>query len=222
MLLTRGVRNTLSLLLVFDAWERKLCIWENLTCVLHISHHFSTLNNWYLHLLVYYKYMLNFQWGLFCRLYFEVTFFKLLHFKLDTNFLFTWSSCVIPRLFWNILLTFLQIFHMSLHNLILCKSKIYYVFNSLYVHYHNLNLSCIETNIFYNGFWKHGGEVALVWTWPSSWIARIKNCSSNTSKMGLLVMKICWGKLSFNTLGCNKALTLLRLHSSPQLKCMIS
>jgi hypothetical protein len=39
--------------------------------------------------------------------------------------------------------------------------------------------------------------------------------------MGLLIMKICCGKLSFNTLGCHKALALLRLHSSPQLKCLV-
>ncbi len=43
-------------------------------------------------------------------------------------------------------MTFLQIFHMSLHNLIFCKSKIYHVFNSLYVDYHNLNVRCIKTN----------------------------------------------------------------------------
>jgi hypothetical protein len=36
--------------------------------------------------------------------------------------------------------------------------------------------------------------------------------------MGLLIMKICCGKSSFDTLGCNKALALLRLHSSPQKK----
>jgi hypothetical protein len=56
--------NTLSLLLVFNTWEKNPCIWEKLTCV-HISRHFLTLNSWYLHLLIYYKYMLNFQWGLF-------------------------------------------------------------------------------------------------------------------------------------------------------------
>jgi hypothetical protein len=40
--------------------------------------------------------------------------------------------------------------------------------------------------------------------------------------MGLLIVKICCGKLSFDTLGCNKALALSRLHSSPQLGCLIS
>jgi hypothetical protein len=125
MLLTHGASNTLNVLLVFDTWERNICIWEKLTRVSHISCHFLTLNSWYLHLLVYYKYMLNFQWGLFYRL-FGVTFFKLLHIKLDRNFFFTWFSCVIPRLFWSTLLSFLQIFHMSLHDLILCKSKIYH------------------------------------------------------------------------------------------------
>jgi hypothetical protein len=40
--------------------------------------------------------------------------------------------------------------------------------------------------------------------------------------MGLLIMKICCGKSSLNTLGCNKALALLKLHSSPQLKYLIS
>jgi len=46
--------------------------------------------------------------------------------------------------------------------LILCKSKIYHVFNSLYVDYHNLNVRCMEINIFYNGFCRHGREVAFV------------------------------------------------------------
>jgi hypothetical protein len=31
----------------------------------------------------------------------------------------------------------------------------------LYVDYHNLNVRCIEINIFYNGYCRHGGEVAL-------------------------------------------------------------
>ncbi len=66
-------------------------------------------------------------------------------------------------------------------DLILCKSKIYLVFNSLYVDYHNLNVRCIETNMFYNGFYMHGREVALVWTSPSSWTASIRKCSSNTA-----------------------------------------
>jgi hypothetical protein len=47
-------------------------------------------------------------------------------------------------------------------DLILCKSNIYHVFNSLYVDYHNLNARCIEINIFYNGFCKHGREVAIL------------------------------------------------------------
>jgi len=135
--------------------------------VLHISRHFLTLNSWYLHLLIYYKYMLNFQWGLFCILKFGVIFFKLLHIKLDMNFLFTWSSRVIPRVFWNTFWHFYKFFTCC-YDLILCKSKIYHVFNSLYVDYHNFNVRCIETNIFYNGFCRHGGEVVLVWTWPSS------------------------------------------------------
>ncbi len=41
-------------------------------------------------------------------------------------------------------------------------------------------------------------------------------------QMGLLIMKICCGKSLSDTLGCNKALTLLKLHSSPQLECLIS
>jgi hypothetical protein len=45
----------------------------------------------------------------------------------------------------------------------------------LYVNYHNLNVRCIETNIFYNGFCKHGGDVALVWTWPSRSITTLEN-----------------------------------------------
>jgi hypothetical protein len=40
--------------------------------------------------------------------------------------------------------------------------------------------------------------------------------------MGLLIMKICYEESSFDTLGCNKVLTLFRLYSSPQLKCLIS
>jgi hypothetical protein len=67
-------------------------------------------------------------------------------------------------------------------DLILCKSKIYHVCKSLYVDYHNLNVRCIEINIFYNGFCRHGGEVALVWTWPSSWIVGSRKCSSNTTR----------------------------------------
>jgi hypothetical protein len=49
--------------------------------VLYISHHFLIWYNWYLHFLVYFKYLLNFQWRLFCRLWYGVTFFKLLHIK---------------------------------------------------------------------------------------------------------------------------------------------
>jgi len=49
--------------------------------MLHISYNFSTLNSWYLHFSIYYKYMLNFQQGLFCKLGSRVTFFKLLHIK---------------------------------------------------------------------------------------------------------------------------------------------
>jgi hypothetical protein len=41
-------------------------------------------------------------------------------------------------------------------------------------------------------------------------------------QMGLLIMKICCGKLSFDTLGCDKALALLKLHSPPQFECLIS
>jgi hypothetical protein len=43
-----------------------------------------------------------------------------------------------------------------------------------------------------------------------------------THRMGLLIMKICCGKLPFDTLGCNKALVLLKLHSYLQLGCLIS
>jgi hypothetical protein len=107
------VNKTLNILLVFDTWERNFYIWEKLTCVTHFLPLFD-FNSWYLHLLIYYKYMLNFQWGLFCKLGFGVTFFKLLHIKLDMNFIFTWSSCIFPRVFWNTFLTFLQISHMSL------------------------------------------------------------------------------------------------------------
>jgi len=125
--------------------------------------------------------MLNFQWGLFCILGFGVTFFKFLHIKLDINFLshdliVLFQGCCGAH-FWH----FYKFF--TCHcDLIICNSKIYHVFNSLYVDYHNLNVRCIVTNIFYNGFCRHGGEIALVWTWPSSWIASIGKCSSNTTR----------------------------------------
>ncbi len=46
----------------------------------------------------------------------------------------------------------------------------------------NLNVRCIKTNIFYDSFYKHRGEVvAFVRTWPSSWIVGIRKCSSNTT-----------------------------------------
>ncbi len=73
-----------------------------------------------------------------------------------------------------------------------CKSKIYLVFNSLYVDYHNLNVRYIKINIFYNGFCKHGGEIALVWTWPSSWTTSIKKCSSNTTKWAFDHEDLLW------------------------------
>jgi hypothetical protein len=72
---------TLSVLLIFDTWERNICIWEKLTSVTHFL-----LFKFYI-------------WGLFCRLGFGVTFFKLLHIKLDMNFLFTCTiGCVIHHL----------------------------------------------------------------------------------------------------------------------------
>jgi hypothetical protein len=40
--------------------------------------------------------------------------------------------------------------------------------------------------------------------------------------MGLLIVKIYCGKLSFDTLGCNKALALSRWRLSPQIGCLIS
>jgi len=41
--------------------------------VLYISHHFSTLNSWYMHFSIYYKYLLNFQWKLFYKIGSKVT-----------------------------------------------------------------------------------------------------------------------------------------------------
>jgi hypothetical protein len=67
-------------------------------------------------------------------------------------------------------------------DLILCKWKIYHFLTHCMFIITNLNVRCIEINIFYNGFWKHGREVALVWTRPSSWIVGIRKCSSNTTK----------------------------------------
>jgi len=128
--------------------------------MLHISYHFSTLNIWYFHLLVYYKYMLNFQWRLFCRLRFGVTF---------SNFCIsnlTWISSshdlfvLIQRCFGANFWHFYKILTCH-YGPIICKSKIYHVFNSLYVDYHNLNIRCIETNIFYNGFYRHGRKFHL-------------------------------------------------------------
>ncbi len=124
MLLTHGVSNTLSVLLVIDIWERNLCIWENWH-VLHISHHFLTLNTWYLHLLVYYKYMFNFKWGLFCILGFGVTFFKFYISNLtwttsSHDFFVLFQGCFGAH-FWH----FYKFF--TCHCvLILCKSNIYY------------------------------------------------------------------------------------------------
>jgi hypothetical protein len=99
----------------------------------------------------------------------------------------TWTSSshgifvLFQRYFGTHFLHFFKIF--TCHcDLILCKSKIYHVFNSWYVNYHNLNVRCRKFNIFYNGFCKHGGEVAFVWTWPSSWTACIRKCISNTTK----------------------------------------
>jgi hypothetical protein len=42
-----------------------------------------------------------------------------------------------------------------------------------------------------------------------------------TSQMGHVIMKTSFGKLSFDTQICNKACTLLKLHSSLELKCMM-
>ncbi len=92
------------------------------------------------------------------------------------DFLVLFQRCFGPH-FWH----FYKIFTCH-YDLILCKSNIYHIFNSLYVDYHNLNVRCIETYIFYSGFCRHGWEVALVWTWPSSWTIGIRKCSSNTTK----------------------------------------
>jgi hypothetical protein len=124
MLLTCDVSNTLSVLLVFDTWKEISTYGKNWHR-LHISRDFLTLNSWYLHLLVYYKHMLNFQWGLFCRLRFRVTFFKLLHIK-------TWHELFLHMIFLGyskgVLEHTFDIFtNFSRHcDLILCKSKIYH------------------------------------------------------------------------------------------------
>jgi hypothetical protein len=88
-----------------------------------------------------------------------------------------YSKGVLEHIFWH----FFKIF--TCHcDLIIYKSLIYhFLTHFLYVNYHNLNVRCLKINIFYNGFCKHGGEVALIWTWPSSWIVGIKKCSSNTT-----------------------------------------
>jgi len=44
MLLTRGMSNTLSVLLVFDTLERNLCIWEKMTRVTHFLPLSTTFN----------------------------------------------------------------------------------------------------------------------------------------------------------------------------------
>jgi len=125
--------------------------------MLHISYHFSTLNIWYLHLLVYYKYMLNFQWGLFCRLRFGVTFSSFC----ISNLTWTSSSHDLFVLIQGILEQISDIFtnfsHVITAQLYVSQKK----FNSLYVDYHNLNIKCIETNIFYNGFYRHGKKFHL-------------------------------------------------------------
>jgi hypothetical protein len=156
MLLTRGVSNTSSVLLVFDTWEKIIYIWEILTHVLHISHHFSTSNNRHLHFSIYYKYMMNLHWGLG----FEVTIFTLLHIKwheLPLHMIFLcYSKCVLDHTF-NIYTFF------SHHcDLILCKWKIYHVFNTLYVDYKNYvsihwmkNLKGKDIPITLNPNWDH-------------------------------------------------------------------
>jgi hypothetical protein len=120
--------------------------------VSHISCHNFNFNSWYLHLLVYYKYMLNFQWRLFCILDFGVTFFKLLHIKtwheLPLHMIFLCYSKGVFEYTFDIFTKFSHV----ICDLFRCKSKIYHVLNSLYVDDHNLNVRCIETNIFYNGF----------------------------------------------------------------------
>jgi len=98
--------------------------------MLHISCNFSTLNSWYLHFSVYYKYI---QWGLFCKLRCGVTFFKFLHIKwheLPFHMIFLcYSKGVLEHTF-NIFTIF------SCHcDLIIYKWKIYHVFN-MYVDYH--------------------------------------------------------------------------------------
>ncbi len=114
--------------------------------MLHISRHFLTVNNWYLHLLVYYKYMLNFQWGLFCRLGFGVTFSNFcvsnLTWIFSSHDLFVLFQRCFGVHFWH----FCKFFTCH-YDLVLCMSKIYHVFNSLYVDYHNLNVRCIETKL---------------------------------------------------------------------------
>jgi hypothetical protein len=136
MLLTCGVSNTLNVWLVFDTWERILYVWENLTHVLHISYHFSTSKVDICIFSIYYKYMLNLQQRLFCRLGFEVTIFKLLHIKwheLPFHMTFLCYSKGILEHTFNIYTNF------SRHcDLILCKWKIYHVFKTLYVDYYKL------------------------------------------------------------------------------------
>jgi hypothetical protein len=78
--------------------------------VVHISNHFLTLNSWCLHFLVYYKYLLNFQLGLFYKSGSWVTFAKFLHIKcyefpLHMIFL-CYSKGVLEHIFTN--------FHMAL------------------------------------------------------------------------------------------------------------
>jgi hypothetical protein len=65
MSLTCGVSNTLNVLLVFDTWKKKKLRMGKIDMCYTFLATFFSLNSWYLHLLVYYKHMLNFQWGYF-------------------------------------------------------------------------------------------------------------------------------------------------------------
>jgi hypothetical protein len=103
-------------------------------------------------------------------------------------------------------------------HVIVTKFYVSQIFTMFLIHC-MLNVEYIEINIFYNGYCKHGRKVALVWTWPSSWIVSNRKCSSNTTRWTFWSRKFVVGS---HHSSCNKALALLRLHSAPQFKCLIS
>jgi hypothetical protein len=96
-----------------------------------------------------------------------------------------------------------------------CKINFMLIFKSL-------NVRCIETNIYFTMVLSIEGK--LLHSYEHCYQVELHALEHviQTLPNGPLTMKTSFENLIFDTLGCNKALALSTLHSSPQPRRLIS